>query len=68
MAPLTASDRATCHICHRSFTRQSVLNVHMQMVHTNLSVRKSRPNFGVATNVDGSVEEFLDGESFVDDD
>jgi hypothetical protein len=36
------------------------------MVHMTLSAKKPRSNFDVSTNVDGSVEEFLDGESFID--
>ena len=61
----------TCTICQRSFTRQSVLNVHTQMVHgkaPTTSIPRKKNNFKIISqNVDGSVEDFLDGESLLDD-
>jgi hypothetical protein len=71
VAPLTSSEQVTCPICSRTFSRQSVLNVHTQMVHTSSSPisknPKTKSHFDIATNVDGSVEDFLDGESLIDD-
>ena len=68
--PPTSNDHVICPICSRTFSRQSVLNVHTQMVHTNTKANmllRPKPNFEVSQNVDDSVEDFLDGGSFFDD-
>ena len=68
--PHTSNDHVICPICSRTFSRQSVLNVHTQMVHTNTKANmllRPKPNFEVSQNVDDSVEDFLDGGSFFDD-
>lgn len=63
----------TCQICEKSFSRQSVLNVHTQMVHGkaptySLPRPKSETSFKITPRkVEGSVEDFLDGESLTED-